>query len=316
MATNPVIGIDVARAHLDVAVEGQSGPLRFPNDVAGRRRLVRHVRQQQACLVVFEASGGYEQALMESLWAAQLPLARVNPRMVREFARASGRRAKTDALDAALLVRFGRVMELSAQTPPRPARQELAQLQAHRTDLVQLRVAEMNRRKQTTHPDIQASIERVIACLVAEERAVEAAMDDLVTADPELCQQAQLLRSVPGIGAGNVRVLLGALPELGQASTKALAALVGVAPFNHDSGRTRGHRAIGGGRGVVRTSLYMAVRSAKRHNPVIRSYYARLVATGKPARVAEVACIRKLVGILNAMLRDGTPWQPAAWTTT
>jgi transposase len=130
MATNPVIGIDVARAHLDVAVEGQSGTLRLPNDVAGRRRLVRHVRRQQPRLVVFEASGGYEQALMESLWAAQLPLARVNPRMVRAFARASGRRAKTDALDAALLVRFGRVMELAAQAPPSPARQELARLQA------------------------------------------------------------------------------------------------------------------------------------------------------------------------------------------
>lgn len=315
METNPVIGIDVARAHLDVAVEGQSGTFRLPNDVAGRRRLVRQVRQQQPRLVVFEASGGYEQPLMESLWAAQLPLARVNPRMVREFARASGRRAKTDALDAALLVRFGRVMEVAAQAPPSPARQELAQLQAHRTDLVQLRVAEMNRRKQTAHPDIQASIERVIACLVAEERAVEAAMDELVTADPELCQQAQILGSVPGIGAGNVRVLLGALPELGQASTKELAALVGVAPFNHDSGRKRGQRAIGGGRAVVRTSLYMAVRSAKRHNPVIHRFYERLVANGKPARVAEVACIRKLVGILNAMLRDGTPWQPSAWTT-
>ena len=314
MESSPVIGIDVALAHLDVAVEGQAGTFQVPNDVGGRRRLVRQVQQLQPHLIVLEASGGYEQALMDTLWAAQLPLARVNPRMVREFARASGRRAKTDALAAALLVRFGRVMAVAAQAPPSPARQELAQLQAHRTDLVQLRVAQMNRRQQTPHRQLQASIDRVIACLVAEERAVEAAMERLIAADPELCQQAQMLGSVPGIGVGNVRVLLGALPELGQASAKELAALVGVAPFNHDSGRKRGQRAIGGGRAAVRTSLYMAVRSAKRHNPVMRAFYEHLVAQGKPVRVAEVACMRKLVGILNAMLRDGTLWQPLQGT--
>lgn len=316
MEAHPVIGIDVALAHLDVAVEGQTGTFRVANDVGGRRRLVRQLQQLQPHLVIFEASGGYEQTLMDSLWAAQLPLARVNPRLVREFARASGRRAKTDALDAAVLVRFGRVMAVAAQALPSPARQELAQLQAHRTDLVQLRVAQMNRRKQTPQPQLQASSDRVIACLAAEERTGEAAMERLIAADPELSQQAQILGSVPGIGAGNVRVLLGALPELGRASAKELAALVGVAPFNHDSGRKRGQRAIGGGRAAVRTSLYMAVRSAKRHNPVIRAFYERLVAQGKPVRVAEVACIRKLVGILNAMLRAGTFWQPREVTLT
>lgn len=314
METSPVIGIDVALTHLDIAVEGQTGTFRVPNDVGGRRRLVRLLLPLQPHLVVLEASGGYEQAVMDTLWTTQIPLARVNPRMVREFARASGQRAKTDALDAVLLVRFGRVMAVAAQAPPSPARQELAQLQAHRTDLVQLRVAEVNRLQQTSHPAIQAGIERVIACLVAEECAVEAAMDALIAADPELGQQAQILSSVPGIGPGNVRLLLGALPELGQASAKEVAALVGVAPFNHDSGRKRGQRAIGGGRAAVRSGLYMAVRSAKRHNPVLRAFYEHLVAQGKPARVAEVACIRKLVGILNAMLRDGTLWQPVEST--
>jgi len=314
METSPVVGIDVALARLDVVVEGQVQTFPFPNDLGGRRRLVRQLQPLQPCLVVLEASGGYEQPVMDALWAAQLPLARVNPRMVRKFAEASGQRAKPDGApfgpDAQLLVRFGRVMEVTAQAPPSPARQELAQLQAHRTDLVQLRVAAMNRRKQTPHPDLQASLERVIAGMRVEERAVEAAMATLIAADPALCQQAQLLGSVPGIGAGTVRLLLGALPELGDASGKELAALVGVAPFNHDSGRKRGQRAIGGGRAAVRTGLYMAVRSAKRHNPVLRAFYERLVADGKPVRVAEVACMRKLLGILHAMLRDGTCWQP------
>jgi len=316
MERAPVVGIDVALEHLEVAVEGRPTTTQVRNDLDGRRRLVRQLQQLQPHLVVLEASGGYEQALMDALWAAQIPLARVNPRLVREFARASGRRAKTDALDAQVLVRFGRVMEVAAQAPPSPARRELAQLQARRDALVRLRVAEMNRRKQTPHPDIQTGIERVLACLVAEERAVEAAMDALLAADPELHQQAQILGSVPGIGPGNVRSLLGALPELGHASAKEVAALVGVAPFNHDSGRLRGQRAIGGGRAAVRHGLYMAVRSAKQHNPVIRSFYERLVAGGKPPRVAEVACIRKLVGILNAMLRDGTLWQPLEPTMT
>lgn len=310
METAPIVGIDVALAHLDVALEGTLTTTRCSNDVAGRRRLIRQLQARSPRLVILEASGGYEQALLDDLWAAHLPVARINPWKVRQFAKASGQLAKTDSLDAHVLVRFGRVMEVAAQLPPSPARQELAQLQAHRTDLVTQRVAALNRRKQTPHPHVQASLERVIAGFEAEERAVEAAMDAVVANDPELQVEAQLLASVPGIGPGNVRLLLGSLPELGQASPKELAALVGVAPFNHDSGRKKGQRAIGGGRAAVRHGLYMAVRSAKRHNPVIQVFYERLVAEGKAPKVAEVACIRKLLGILNAMVRDGTAWQP------
>jgi transposase len=305
----------VASASLELAVEGDTLTTQVSNDLLGRRRLVRRLQRLRPQLVVLEASGGYEQALLEALWNAQLPVIRVNPRVVRDFARGLGRLAKTDAIDAQVLVQFGRLRALTAAPPPPPVRLELAQLQARRADLVSLRVAETNRRKQTTNPAVVASIEGVIACLAAEEQALETRMDELIAADAELCRQACLLRSVPGIGAGTVRLLLGALPELGQVSAKEIAALVGVAPFNHDSGRLRGKRAIQGGRAGVRSGLYMAVLSATRHNPVIRSFHARLEAGGKAPRVALVACIRKLVVILNAMLRADTPWQAPAWST-
>lgn len=310
MEPAPIVGIDVALAALDVALEGSSTMTRCANDVAGRRRLLGQLQALQPRLVILEASGGYERALLDDLWAAKLPVARVNPWKVRQFAKASGQLAKTDALDAHVLVRFGRVLDVAAQAPPSPARQELAQLQAHRSALVIQRVAAMNRRQQTPHPHAQASLDRLIACFAAEEQAVEATMDALLASDSDLRHEATILASVPGIGAGNVRLLLGALPELGRASSKELAALVGVAPFNHDSGRKQGQRAIGGGRAAVRQGLYMAVRSGKRHNPVLRAFYERLVAEGKAPKVAEVACIRKLLGILNAMVRDGTVWQP------
>ncbi len=312
----PIIGIDVAKDQLEVAIEGQPRTHQVANELSGHRQLVRQLTALQPALIVLEASGGYEQAVMDCCWTAQLPLVRVNAGRVRRFAQACGQRAKTDTIDAQLLVRFGRAMELEAQRPPRPEQRELAQLQARREELVRLRVAEQNRRQQATHPTAQASIERVIAMLTAEVHALEAQLDALIAADPVLRQHTVILQSVPGIGRGTARVLLAGLPELGQASPQALAALVGVVPYNHDSGRRRGKRVIGGGRAAVRRGLYLAVWTAKRHNPVIRAFYRRLVAAGKPPRVAEVACIHKLVGILNALLRDGVPWEAPATAST
>jgi transposase len=312
MRTAPLIGIDVARRTLEVAVEGQATTTQSANDVAGRRRLVQRLQRLAPELVVLEASGGYEQALLEALWAAALPTLRVNPRPVRDFARARGRLAKTDVLDAHNLVAFGRALQLQAQTPPSPVRRELAQLQARRQALVKMRVAEENRLQQTPQPTVQATIRAVIACFQDQERALETAMDTLLESDPELAAQARLLRTVPGIGAGTVRLLLGALPELGQVSSKAIAALVGVAPYNRDSGPVRGQRTIWGGRAAVRHGLYLAVWSAAKHNPVIRSFYVRLRAQGKPKQVAYIACVRKLAVILNAIVRDGVPFQPAS----
>lgn len=311
----PIVGIDVAQAMLEVAVEGEAVTSQVTNDLTGRRQLVRRLQRRTPQLVVLEASGGYEQALLAACWQAQLPVVRVNPREVRDFARGLGRLAKTDAIDAQVLVQFGRVRALAASPPPDPRRLELAQLEARRADLVALRVAETNRLQQTSHPAVRASIERVIASLRAEALALETQMDVLIADEPALERHAQLLRSVPGIGPGTVRLLLGSLPELGQVSAKEIAALVGVAPFNHDSGRLRGKRAIRGGRAAVRRGLYMAVQAAKRHNPVIRSFHARLVARGKAPRVATIACIRKLVVILNTLLREDRTWHPPAWAT-
>jgi transposase len=313
MDTPCFVGIDVAKAELVVALRGQATTHTFANDLAGRRQLVAWLSPHTPQLCVLEASGGYETAVLEALWAAALPVVRVNAYQVRRFAQARGRLAKTDAIDAALLAEFGRVMELEAQQPPSPARQRLAVLQARRQELVRLRVAESNRRQQASDTLIQASIARVIALLEAEQAVLEAELDAVIERDPELRVQAQLLASVPGLGPGSVRLLLAGLPELGQASPKQIAALVGVAPFNHDSGRWRGQRRIGGGRAAVRAGLYMAVLAATQHNPVVRSYYQRLRARGKPAAVAVIACLRKLLVIANAIVRDGQPWQPPAW---
>lgn len=315
MSSSPFVGIDVAKATLDIASEGDTQTSRVSNDILGRRRVVGCLQRLMPQLVVLEASGGYEQALLETLWAAHIPVIRVNPRSVRDFARASGRLAKTDAIDAQVLAQFGRVMALEAVQAPDPVRQEVAQLQARRTDLVSLRVAELNRLQQTANPLVQAGIERLIVWLTTEVQALERHMDALISADPELCRHARLLRSVPGIGPCTARLLLGALPELGQVSSKEIAALVGVAPFNQDSGRMRGKRTIRGGRAAIRSGLYMAVVTAKRFNPVVRAFHARLVAAGKAPKLATVACIRKLVVILNAMVRDGTAWQPASSET-
>lgn len=313
--TCPFVGIDVGKDSLVVATEPACEVLSVRNDHGGHTRLLAWLQPIHPALIVLEASGGYEQALLDALWAAQLPVVRVNPHQVREFAKASGQLAKTDRIDAGLLARFGRVMELTPQAPPSPTRQRLAQLQARRQDLVGLRVAETNRSQQASDPLIQTSIARVRECLDAEVAAIEAEMEALIASCAELRSQAVVLASVPGLGASSVRLLLADLPELGQRSPKAIAALVGVAPVNHDSGRYRGQRRIKGGRPTVRTGLYMAVVAASMHNPVLRAFYGRLVAKGKPKRVALMATMRKLLVILNAMLRDGTPWQPPHWSS-
>lgn len=315
MERRPVIGIDVAKAMVEVAIEGERATFQVANDSRGRCQLLRRLERVRPGLVVLEASGGYEQALLDELWSAELPTVRVNPRQARDFARSTGQLAKTDAIDARMLAEMGRRLALEAQQPPSPQRRELAQLQARRDDLVKQRVAETNRLQQTAHPLIRASIERVIALCRAEESVLDAEMDTVIAAHEELACQARLLRTVPGIGPVSVRVVLGGLPELGQVTSKQLAALVGVAPFARESGRQQGRRAIRGGRKAVRTTLYMAVWTATVHNPVLRSFYHRLVAGGKPKRVALVACVRKLLGILTAILRNGQPWQEPTWTT-
>lgn len=308
MEPTVVVGIDVGKDELVVAISGQVQTL--ANDRAGHARLVRRLQTIQPRLIVLEASGGYEQPILRELWSAALPVRRVNPRQARDFARSTGRLAKTDRIDAQLLATLGRALELTPQAPPSQARQDLAQLQARRQDLVALRVAELNRSKQATDARVQASIAAVIALLGQQVRQIEAEMDAVLAGCADLTAQAALLTTMPGIGQTSARLLLADLPELGHASPREIAALAGVAPINHDSGRLRGHRRIRGGRPQLRSGLYMAVLAATTHNPVLQPFYERLVAAGKPKPVALIATMRKLLIMLNAMLRDGCVWQP------
>jgi transposase len=308
MQADLVVGVDVGKDELVVAVADRV--VTYANSPTGRRRLVTTLMQQSVRLVVLEASGGYERDLLRALWTADVPVRRVNPRQVRDFARASGRLAKTDTLDAVLLVHFGTVMQLRPQVMPSRQRQELADLQAYRQSLVAQRVANQNRLQQATDHRIRTSLEQVLAVIQEQIIAVEMEMDTVIANCPELQAQVTVLQSMPGIGRTTARLLVAAVPELGQASSREIAALVGVAPMNHDSGRYRGTRRIRGGRPQVRAGLYMAAVVASKHNPVLKPFAERLRAQGKPGLVVITAVMRKLLTMLNAMLRDGTPWHP------
>lgn len=308
MQAELVVGVDVGKDELVVAVADRV--VTYANSPTGRRRLVTTLMQQSVRLVVLEASGGYERDLLRALWTADIPVRRVNPRQVRDFARATGRLAKTDTLDAVLLVHFGTVMQLHPQIMPSQQRQELADLQAYRQSLVAQRVANQNRLQQATDQRIRTSLEQVLAVIQEQIIAVEMEMDTVIANCPELQAQVTVLQSMPGIGRTTARLLVAAVPELGQASSREIAALVGVAPMNHDSGRYRGTRRIRGGRPQVRAGLYMAAVVASKHNPVLKIFAERLRAQGKSGLVVITAVMRKLLTMLNAMLRDGTPWQP------
>jgi transposase len=310
-----LIGIDVAKESLVVARSDTDKVETVANTSTGVVQLVKTLKTDQPQLVVLEPSGGYEQPLLWSLWDGQLPVVRVNAWKVRQFARSSGRLAKTDAIDARVLIHFAQVMELRVQQPLSLVQRQLAQLQARRQDLVGLQVIETNRSQQSQNTAVQENIAEIVAVLQDGIEAMEAAMDALIDADTELSRHREVLESVPGVGTISARLLLSGMPELGKASPKEIAALLGVAPFNQDSGRMRGQRTIRGGRSVVRSGLYMAVVAASQHNPVLRSFYHRLVERGKPKQVALVACMRKLIVLLNAMVRDDRLWQPPVWAT-
>ena len=307
------VGIDVAKAHLDIAVRPSGEQWVVANDDAGiealRGRLV--ALRPTPALVVLEATGGREIAVAAALAAAGLPVAVVNPRQVRAFARAIGQLAKTDALDAALLARFAEAV----QPPPRPlpdaAAQEFSALLARRRQLVGMQTAE-RQRLDTALPAVRPYIERHLAWLAQELDDLARTLRERVQASAVWREREDLLRSVPGIGPTTAFTLLADLPELGTLDRKQIAALVGVAPLNRDSGTLRGKRGVWGGRARVRSALYMAALVATRHNPVIAAFYQRLCAEGKPKKLALTACMHKLLTILNAILRHGTPWQPSS----
>ena len=303
------VGIDVSKDWVDVAVRPTGTAWRAAQDEAGIDALVQQLVELHPWLVVLEASGGYETPLVAALGIAAVPVAVVNPRQVRDFARSQGKLAKTDRLDAAVIAQFGDVSGTVAQPLVPAAARELEALVARRRQVVQMRVAEQQRRQRAL-PVVRRRIDRVLAVLERELEDLDQDLTNRLRESPLWREREDLLRSVPGVGPALTFALLAGLPELGSLTRKQVAALVGVAPLSRDSGKFRGQRTCWGGRANVRTALYMPTLVAVRHNPVLRAFYARLLEAGKPKKVALTACMRKLLTILNAMLKHQTPWSP------
>jgi transposase len=303
------VGIDVAKAKLDVALDADGEVFEVGNDPIGLAQLIERLKSQVVALVALEASGGYEALAVATLGAAGLPVALVNPRQARDFARSTGTLAKTDVIDAKLLARFALTIKPRVTAMAESGRVELSELLGRRNQLVGMQVAERQRLAQARSERVRKDVQGMIAFITKRLDKAEDDLGKFIAARPEWQVNEDLIRSVPGVGPATSRVLLGRLPELGELTTKAIAALAGIAPINRDSGSFRGKRTIAGGRADVRTALYMAAFSATRCNPVIRSFYQRLRAHGKPFKVALVACMRKLLTILNAIMKSRTPWQ-------
>lgn len=308
-------GVDVASDKLDLACHGVAEVRSLENSADGIERLLAEVRSQPAALIVMEATGGYEAALLAALVEAGLPVVRINPRQLRSFATAVGELAKTDSIDARIIARFAH--DLRPAVRPLPTKEQVffADLAARRRQLVALRTAELNRRKKASQPALVASMDAVLEVLEKQIVALEKQLADLIAINQHWQQRDKILQSVPGIANVTSHVLLADLPELGQLEHKPLAKLVGLAPLNRDSGKLRGKRTIVAGRRTVRTALYMAALSASRFNPSIRRFYQKLRDAGKPFKVAIAACMRKLLTILNAMIRDNTAWRKSAMDT-
>ena len=307
------MGIDVSKAVLDVAVAPAGETWSVPNSVEGMQQLVERLRELSPTLVVLEATGGLERRAVAALAGAAVPVAAVNPRQVRDFAKATGRLAKTDAIDAAVLALFAERI----RPQPRPIRdaeaQELEALVVRRRQVVDMITAEKNRLSAAPPSKrVRTAIGRTIKWLQAQLEEIDSDLDKTVRSSPAWREKEDLLRSVPGVGKVLSRTLLSLAPELGTLGRKQIAALVGVAPLNRDSGTQRGRRCIWGGRAHVRAVLYMSALVAARYNPMIRAFHQRLVAAGKLPKVAIVACMHKLLSILNAMIRSKSPWAPEA----
>lgn len=298
-----IVGIDVSKAHLDVAVNGTPATVRYTNNVAGITALIA-AHATSPSLAVVEATGGYELACVRLMQASGWPVAVVNPRQVRHFARASGRLAKTDALDAKVLVAFAIAMQPGVLAPFDASREGLASLVARRRQIVDMAIAEKNRIDKQQDPVVMDSIQAVLDLLKAQLTGIDTTITLAVQAEPQMAAAYRRIRELPGVGPVTAAVILAELPELGHIDHKKIAALVGVAPINRDSGTHRGERHIGGGRHSLRCALYMATISAIRCNPQISVFYKRLRANGKPAKVAIIACLRKLTSILNAIMRN------------
>jgi len=311
MSSQVFVGIDVAKAQLDIALRPSGERWAVTNDDAGIAALVTRLQAIAPQLIVLEATGIYQRAAVAALSVAGLPVAVVNPRQARDFAKATGQLAKTDALDAQVLAHVAEAVRPMPRPLPDTQADELRALLARRRQLVTMRTAEQNRLGSAL-PRLQPDIQAHIAWLNTRLTTLDDDLDTTLRASPVWQEREELLRSVPGIGPVCARTLLLDLPELGTLSRQRLAALVGVAPLNRDSGTLRGSRTTWGGRAHVRATLYMSTLVAVRYNPLLKAFYERLRAAGKAAKVALTAGMRKLLTILNAMVKHHTPWQPQA----
>lgn len=303
------VGIDVSKARLDAAVLETGEAFGVGNDAAGWRALLARLQGFEVTAVGLEASGGYERGVIASLCAAGVAVRRVNPYRLRQYGRASGILAKNDRIDARLIAGFVAAMPCR-QVRPDPAAEALAELVKARRQLCEEKVRLGNQAEQLRDALLRRMAARRLARLAADILLIDKRLAEAVAADPEMARRDRVIRSMPGVGPVLSHTLLALLPELGRASGRQIAALVGVAPYDHDSGSLRGRRCIWGGRGQVRLVAYMAALSAGRHNPALKAFRQRLADAGKAPKLAVVAVIRKLLTILNAMLRDGTEWTP------
>ncbi|MHB1194940.1 MAG: IS110 family RNA-guided transposase [Longimicrobiales bacterium] len=303
-------GIDVSKQWLDVAVHNSDDVKRLSNDAPGIRQLVEYLNALRARLVVLEATGGFEFPAAAALASAQIPVVIVNPRQTRDFAKSTGKLAKTDTIDARGLALFAARVRPEVRELPSEEARALDAVVARRRQVIEMITAEKNRLGFALKP-VQKGIEKHIRWLERQLQDVDHDLESMIRDSPVWAAKSDLLRAVPGVGPNLSRTLIAELPELGRLSHKQIAALVGVAPLARDSGTMRGKRMVWGGRSSIRSALFLSVWSAAKWNPVIRPFYDRLRAQGKPPKVAQVACMRKLLTILNAMLRDRRPWDPS-----
>lgn len=311
MSEQITVGIDVSKDRLDVHVRPLAQAFAVARDGAGLATLCERLKEVVPALVALEATGGYETVVAATLASAGLPVVVVNPGQVRSFARALGKRAKTDPIDAAVIAHFAAATAPEVRPLPDAATQMLADLVARRRQIVEMTGSERQRLRRMTLPRVRRSIERLIRALERELADLDREIDDAVRGSPAWREAEDLLSSVPGVGPIVSRSLLAELPELGTLDRKKIAALAGLAPFTRQSGTWKGRSFIGGGRTAVRTVLFMAALVATRHNPVLKAFYGRLLQAGKPKMLALLAVARRLLVILNAILRDKRPWQSA-----
>jgi transposase len=305
------VGVDVSKDRLDVCVRPTGQAFAVARDGKGLAELVRRMKALAPALIALEATGGYETVAAAALAGAGLPLAVVNPAQIRHFARAIGKRAKTDPIDAQVIAHFAEAVKPECRPVPDEQAQMLSDLVARRRQIIEMIVAEKQREKRATNRRLCKSIARLIAVLEKEISSVDNEIDGLVRGSPVWREKEDLLSSVPGIANKTARTLLAELPELGTLDRRRIASLAGLAPFTRQSGAWKGKSMIGGGRAPVRSALFICAMGAARHNPLLKAFYQRFLAAGKPKMVALIAVARKLLTVLNAVLRDNKPWQPA-----